>query len=68
MAWDVCVCRGVGRLYSSVRNVTKHRGQSPSPMGVNWVSDAVSINSTECMHRENVRVSGSLKQMTIIDF
>ena len=58
----------VGRLCSSVPDVTKHGGQSPSPTGVNWVSDGVSIDSTEYMHHKSVRFSGSLKQMTVIDF
>ena len=58
----------VGRLHSSARDVTKHRSRSPSPTDINWVSDGVSIDSTEYMHRKSVGLSGSLKQMTIIDF
>ena len=66
--WDICVCRCVWHLCSSTRNVTKHRGQSPSPTGINWISDRVGINSTECMHHKDVCFSGSLKWMIIIDF
>ena len=35
----------MGRLYLSVRDVTKHRDRSPSPTGVSWVSDGVGIDS-----------------------
>ena len=66
--WDICMCACVGCLYSSTWDVTKHRGRSLSPMGVNWVSDRVGINSTGYMHCESVRFSGSLKWTTIIDF
>ena len=58
----------VGHLHSSTWDVTKHRSQSPSPMGINWVSDRVGIDSTEYMCHKHVRFSGSLKQTTIIDF
>ena len=37
----------MGRLCSSMQDVTKHRDQSPSLMSINWVSDGVSINSKE---------------------
>ena len=59
---------GCGTLYLSAQNVTKHGGQSPSLTGVNWVSDGVSIDSTEYMHHKCVHFSGSLKQTTVIDF
>ena len=68
MMWDICMCGCIWHLYSSVRSVTKHRGQSLSPMGANWVSDGVGINSTEYMHRKSVRFSGSLEQATVVDF
>ena len=58
----------VGHLRSSTWDVTKHGSQSPSPTGINWVSDGVGIDSTEYMRRKSVRFSGSLKQTTIIDF
>ena len=61
VAWDICMCGCVGHLHSSVRNVTKHGGQSPSLTGVNWVSDRVSIDSMEYMCHEDVCFSGSLK-------
>ena len=57
----VCMCRCMGHLHSSTWNVTKHRGQSPSPTGVNWVSDGVGNNSIEYMRHEDVCFSGSLK-------
>ena len=65
---DVCAYTWVGRLCSSAQDVTKHGSRSPSPTGINWVSDRVGIDSTEYMHRKSVCFSGSLKQMTIIDF
>ena len=68
MTQDICVCGCIGHLYSSTWSVTKHRGRSPSPMGANWVSDGVSIDSTEYMHRKSVRFSGSLEQATVVDF
>ena len=66
--WDICMCRCVWHLYSSVWVVTKHGGRSLSPTGVNWVSDGVGIDSTEYMHCKDVRFSGSLKWTTVIDF
>ena len=68
VTWDICMCVCIWHLYLSVWSVTKHRGRSPSPMGVNWVSDRVSIDSTEYMHHKSVRFSGSLKQATVVDF
>ena len=35
------------RLCSSMWDVIKHGDRSPSPMGVNWVSDRVGIDSKE---------------------
>ena len=55
-------------LYLSAWNVTKHRDRSPSPTGIHWVGDKVSIDSTEYMHHKSVHFSGSLKWMTAIDF
>ena len=52
----------------SAWDVTKHGGQSPSPMGVNWVSDGVGIDSTEYMCHKVVCFSGSLEQVTIVSF
>ena len=66
--WDVCTYEWVGCLCLSALDVTKHGGQSPSPTGINWVSDGVGIDSTEYMCHKSVRFSGSLKQMTVIDF
>ena len=63
-----CIYAWVGHLHSSMQDVTKHRSQSPSPMGVNWVSDRAGIDSTEYMCCKCVHFSGSLKQTTIIDF
>ena len=37
----------MGRLCSSMQDVTKHRDQSPSPTGISWVSDGVGIDSKE---------------------
>ena len=54
-------------LYLSAWNVTKHGGESLSPMGINWVSDGVGIDSTEYMCHKGVRFSGSLKWTTVID-
>ena len=68
VTWDICMCRCVQHLYLSAWNVTKHGGWSLSPMGVNWVSDGVSIDSTEYMHCKGVHFSGSLKWTTVIDF
>ena len=78
MCWDrhpcssvvqgVCMCTCVGCLYSSMWDVTKYGGWSPSLMGVNWVSDRVGIDSTEYMHCISVCFSGSLEQVTVVDF
>ena len=68
MTWDICMCVCVWCLYLSMRKVTKHGGQSLSPMGVNWVSDGAGIDSTGYMWRKNVHLSGSLEQVTVIDF
>ena len=43
-ARDICVYVWTGRLCSSARDVTKHGSRSPSPTGVNWVSDRIGIN------------------------
>ena len=58
----------VGCLCLSAQDVTKHGSRSPSPTGINWVSDGVSINSTEYMCHKVVRFSGSLEQVTIVSF
>ena len=58
----------IGCLCSSTWDVTKHRSQSPSPMGVNWLNDRVSIDSTEYMCCKVVHFSGSLEQVTIVGF
>ena len=58
----------VGRLYSSMWDVTKHGGRSPSPTGVNWVNDRVGIDSTEYMHHKVVCFSGSLERATVAGF
>ena len=55
------------RLYLSARNVTKHGDRSPSPTGVDWVSDGVGIDFVEYMRYESVRFYGSLERMTIVD-
>ena len=47
MAWGVCVYMWTGCLCSSAWDVTKHGDQSPSPMGISWVSDSVGIDSKE---------------------
>ena len=57
----VCVC-------SSARDVTKHGGWSPSPTGVDWVSDGVGIDSTEYMHCKVVCFSASIEQVTVVGF
>ena len=54
-------------LYLSAWSVTKHRNQSPSLTGINWVSDGVSINFIEYMCYKSVRFYGSLEQMVIVD-
>ena len=41
---DICTYAWAGHLCPSTWNVTKHGSQSPSLMGVNWVSDGVSID------------------------
>ena len=47
---DICVCEWVRRLYLSARDVTKHGGRSPSPMGVNvCVTGSVSIPQNICI-------------------
>ena len=56
--YGICICPC---------GVTKHRDQSPSPMGVNWVSDGVSINFIEYIYYKSVRFYSSLKRMIIID-
>ena len=66
--WDICMCVCVWCLYLSAWGVTKYGGWSPSLMGVNWVSDGVSINSTEYMRHKSVCFSGSLEQATVVDF
>ena len=67
-ARDVCMYACAGHLYSSAWDVTKHRGQSPSLTGVNWVNDGVSIDSTEYMCCKVVCFSGSLEQVTVVSF
>ena len=64
---DVCAHRQVQHLYLSTWSVTKHGDQSPSLMGVNWVSDGVSIDFIEYMCYKGVRFYSSLKRMIIID-
>ena len=65
---SVCAYVWVGCLHLSAWDETKHGSWSLSLMGINWVSDGVGINSTEYMCCKSVHFSGSLKQMTIIDF
>ena len=45
--WGVCMYMWTGHLCSSTWDVTKHGDRSPSPTGVSWVSDGVSIDSRE---------------------
>ena len=47
--------------------MTKHGDQSPSPTGISWVSDGVSINFIEYMHCESVRFHSSLERTNIVD-
>ena len=63
----ICTCRWMQRLCLSMWNVTQHGDWSPSPMGINWVSDGVSINFVEYMHYKSVRFYGSLEQVVIAD-
>ena len=42
-------------LYLSAWSVTKHGGQSPSLMSINWESDEASINFLEYMCIKSVR-------------
>ena len=42
------------RLYSSMQNVTKHRGRSPSLVSINLVIDKVSIDFPVYMHNKDV--------------
>ena len=46
-ARGVCAYVWTGHLCLSVQDVTKHGDRSPSPTGINWVSDGVSIDSKE---------------------
>ena len=64
---DICAREGMRRLYLSVRSVTKHGDRSPSPTGVNWVSDGVGIDFVEYMRCKSVRFYGSLEQTFIVD-
>ena len=58
---DVCPHGWVQCLYLSAWNVTKHRDQSPSLTGVNWVSDEVGIDFAEYMCYKDVHFYGSLE-------
>ena len=53
-AQGICAYAWAGCLCSSAWNVTKHRSQSLSPMGINWVSDGSVLISTEYMHCKSV--------------
>ena len=64
----VYMCTCVGHLYLSTWDVTKHGDWSPSLIGINWVSDRVSIDSSEYMHCKSVHFSGSLEEVTVVDF
>ena len=55
------------RLCLSARSVTKHGDRSPSPTGVNWVSDRVGIDFIEYMCYKSVCFYGSLEQTVIVD-
>ena len=68
MMQDMCMCVCVWHLYLSVQKVTKHGGRSPSPTGINWVSDGVSIDSSGYMRHKSVCFSVSLEQVTVVDF
>ena len=59
--WGVCGYACAGHLCLSAWDVTKHESQSLSLTGINWVSDGVSIDSTEYMCHKVVRFSGSLE-------
>ena len=48
-------------LCLSAWSVTKHGDRSPSPMGVNWVSDGVSIDFVEYMCYNSVCFYSSLE-------
>ena len=63
----ICICEQMRCLYLSSWSVTKHRDQSLSLMGINWVSDGVGINFIEYMHYKSVCFYGSLEQMVIVD-
>ena len=51
---DICACGWTQCLYSSVQNVTKHRGWSPSPMSVNLVIEEVGIDFPVYMHTKSI--------------
>ena len=65
---DICACERCSACILSARDVTKHGDRSPSPTGVNWVSDGVGIDFTEYMRCKGVCLFGSLKWTIIIDF
>ena len=60
--------RWMWHLCLSMQSVTMHGDWSPSPMGVNWVSDGVGIDFIEYMHYKSVHFYGSLEQTVIVDF
>ena len=62
----VCARGWMRRLCLSARNVTKHGDRSPSPTGVNWVSDGVGIDSVEYMRYKSVRFYGNLERTVIV--
>ena len=56
----VCARGWVQRLCLSAQSVTKCGDRSPSPTGVNWVSDEVGIDFIEYMCYKSVCFYGSL--------
>ena len=63
----ICMHGWVKHLCLSAQSVTKHGNQSPSLMGIIWVSDGVGINFVEYMRYKSVHFYGSLEQMVIVD-
>ena len=51
----ICMHEWMWHLYLSAWSVTKHGDQSPSPMGVNWVSDRVGIDFIEYQYIKRAR-------------
>ena len=63
----ICTHGQVQCLCLSTWNVTKHRDQSSSLTGINWVSDGVGIDFIEYMHYKSVHFYSSLEQTVIVD-